>query len=259
MTPETNDAVRTWHDGHVAFVEIHRPPNNFFDRQTLSTLADQLEALGSDGQTRAVVLCSDGKHFCAGADLTGGAPVDDVRGAAAALYGHALRIFAQPLPMVAAVQGSAIGGGMGLALAADFRVVDVSSRFAANFSRLGFHQGFGLSVSLPRVVGVQHAADLLLSGRSVQGDEALAMGLCDQLADPGDQRSVATELAGRLAEAGPLAVRSIRATLRHGLVAQIEAAIEHELDEQVSLMATSDWREGIRASRDRRPPQFTGQ
>lgn len=258
MTAGTNAAVRTWHEGHVSFAELNRPPNNFFDEPTLGELAETFDALARDGRTRAVVLCSAGKHFCAGADLLGSSRVDDVRGAAQGLYAHARRILAQPLPVVAAVQGAAIGGGLGLALSADFRVAARAARFSANFSRLGFHPGFGLTVTLPRVVGAQHAADLLFSGRTVDAEGALAVGLCDDVVDTGRERGVAAALAGRIAEAAPLAVRSIRATLRQGLAAQLEAAIAHELDQQIALMKTEDWHEGIRASRDRRAPQFTG-
>ena len=258
MTEETSEAVRVWHEGHIAFVELRRPPHNYFDAAVLNDIAVELERLSTDDLSRAIVLCSEGKHFCAGANLTGSGKVDDIRGSSEVLYASALRVLAQPLPMVAAVQGAAIGGGLGLALAADFRVAGPAARFAANFSRLGFHPGFALSVTLPRLVGVQHATDLLLSGRTVNADEAVAIGLCDRAADEGAERAIAAEVAAQLAAAAPLAVRSIRATLRQGLVPQFAAAIAHELDEQITLMGTADWREGIRASRDRRSPAFTG-
>jgi enoyl-CoA hydratase/carnithine racemase len=161
---------------------------------------------------------------------------------------------------VAAVQGAAIGGGLGLALSADFRVATAASRFSANFARLGFHHGFALTVTLPAVVGRQAAADLLLTGRRVGGEEAFALGLCDRLAGDaeGDLMTDALAYAGELAGSGPLAVRAIRATLRLGLVDAARAAMEQECAEQLHLQGTADFAEGIRATAERRAPRFTG-
>ena len=242
-------------DAHgVALVEIHRPPDNFFDVDLIRQLADTLEELAS-GPCRAVVLASEGKHFCAGARL---APDGRSGSGASQLYVEGLRLFRQPLPVVAAVQGAAVGGGLGLALAADFRVATPGSRFTANFARLGFHHGFGLSVTLPRVIGPQAASLLLLTGRRINGEEALRVGLCDQVVAPEDLRTTAGDLAREIAEAAPLAVGAIRATLRRGLVDEVTRAVEHEQAEQARLMKTEDWREGVRAAQERRPAVFTG-
>jgi enoyl-CoA hydratase/carnithine racemase len=238
---------------HVAVVCLQRPPNNYFDATLVSDVASAYEALAGSGWCRAVVLASEGKHFCAGLDFSGSAGRD-----VAELYAHALRLFAAPLPVVAAVQGAAIGGGCGLALSADFRVASRSSRFSTNFSRLGFHQGFGLTVTLPAAVGAQAAADLLLTGRRVNGEEALRLGLCDRLASEGEVRSGAIDYANELAAAGPLAVRAIRGTLRRGLVEAAGLAMEHERVEQARLRETADFAEGVRAAAERREPRFAG-
>jgi enoyl-CoA hydratase/carnithine racemase len=238
---------------HIAVVCLHRPPNNFFDTALLTALADAYEELAASGDCRAVVLCSEGKHFCAGLDFAHNKEQD-----IAALYDNALRLFSAPLPVVAAVQGAAIGGGLGLALSADFRVATPSSRFSANFSRLGFHHGFGLTVTLPRVVGEQQAAHLLYSGRRVGGTEARELGLCDDLADEGDLLAAAVAFAGTITASGPLAVRSIRATLRQGLVDRLRLAMDHECAVQESLRGSLDFAEGIAATADRREPRFVG-
>ena len=240
-------------DGNVAEVELHRPPANYFDAGLLDGVVDAVDWAATTGG-RAVVLCSEGRHFCAGLDF--GATEKPGAEALSALYGTARRLIDGPLPLVAAVQGSAIGGGLGLALAADFRVAASSSRFSANFARLGFHQGFGISLTLPAAVGRQRALELLTTGRRIDGDEALAIGLIDALdADP---RAGAHALASELAGSAPLAVRSIRATLRADLVERFAAMVDHERTEQVRLMETADFSEGIAASRGRRPPEFTG-
>src|SRR5262249_43360333 len=153
---------------------------------------------------------------------------------------------------------AAIGGGLGLACAADFRVAGPGSRFAANFARLGFHHGFALSVTLPAIVGERAALDLLYTGRRVTGDEAARIGLCDRLVDHDEVRSAAHALAAEIAASAPLAVRSIRATMRGDLAERARAAMEHEAREQDRLRRTRDWVEGVRATTERRPPRFEG-
>ena len=243
------------HGDHVGVVCLHRPPNNYFDTALIEDVASAYEELGDASWCRAIVLASEGRHFCAGLDFGANAGQD-----IAALYRAALRLFAAPLPVVAAVQGAAIGGGCGLALSADFRVATSRSRFSANFARLGFHHGFALTVTLPATVGRQAAADLLLTGRRVDGADALGLGLCDRLAGDGDGELMEAALgyAGELAASGPLAVRSIRATLRQGLVEEARLAMEHECAEQLRLRDSADFAEGIRATAERREPRFTG-
>jgi enoyl-CoA hydratase/carnithine racemase len=240
-------------EDHVSLVCLHRPPHNFFDTALLGAVADAYEELAEGSSCRAIVLQSEGKNFCAGLDFADNKDQD-----IAALYRNALRVFAAPLPVVAAVQGAAIGGGLGLALSADFRFATPGSRFSANFSRLGFHHGFGLTVTLPRVVGEQRAADLLYSGRRLDGEEASAIGLCDELVGDENLIPAATAYARALAGAGPLAVRSIRATMRQGLVERLRLAMDHECAEQERLRSSADFAEGIAASGERREPRFTG-
>jgi enoyl-CoA hydratase/carnithine racemase len=240
----------------VATVELHRPPNNHFDLTLIASLADAFEAIDRDGECRAIVLCAEGKHFCAGADF--GGRRDGVTAGRRHLYEEAIRLFEARTPVVAAVQGAAIGGGLGLALAADFRVASPEARFSANFARLGFHHGFGLTVTLPAVVGQQHALDLLYTGRRLTGEEALRIGLCDRLAPGADLRASAHELAAEIAGSAPLAVRSIRETMRGDLAERVRAALVRERAEQERLNQTEDFREGVRATAERREARFTG-
>ncbi|MFE3828487.1 enoyl-CoA hydratase/isomerase family protein [Streptomyces sp. NPDC059092] len=235
----------------VVLLEMLRPPNNFFDEALLTDVADALQSADDDESVSCVVLCSEGKHFCAGADLRGVGLAGTRR-----VYRQAYRIFSCRKPVVAAVQGAAIGGGLGLAMAADFRVAAPGARMAANFARLGFHQGFGLTVTLPRALGHQRALDLLYTGRSVRGEEAVELGLCDRVAE--DPRAVAIEFAAQIAASAPLSVPAIRATMRRGMVARISAALDDELNAQAALMDTADFAEGVAASVEKRTPRFTG-
>jgi enoyl-CoA hydratase/carnithine racemase len=246
------DVEVTVGEDFVAQAEILRPPNNFFDRDLILSLADVMEAADADDRCRVVLLCSAGKHFCAGANLNrGAAEVPPTH-----LYDEAVRLFATRTPVVAAVQGAAIGGGLGLALMADFRVAAPEARFAANFARLGFHHGFGLTVTLPNVVGQQRALELLYTGRRVAGEEALAIGLCDRLVPIDELRRAALELAREIAISAPLAVESIRQTMRGGLALQIRQATDREKAEQDRLRKTADFKEGVAAMTERRPPNF---
>ncbi len=241
-------------DDLVATVELHRPPNNHFDMALVRSLADAFEALDEDPACRAIVLCSEGRHFCAGADLS----PDGMDTGPRHLYEEAVRLFATRTPFVAAVQGAAIGGGLGLAMAADFRVASPEARFSANFSRLGFHHGFGLTVTLPAAIGQQHALDLLYTGRRVAGEEAFRIGLCDRLTPAEQLRAEARALAAEIAASAPLAVRSIRETMRGDLADRARVALVRELAEQQRLNQTEDFREGVRSTAERRLARFTG-
>jgi enoyl-CoA hydratase/carnithine racemase len=245
------DEVTVEIDAGVAVVEMHRPPANFFDEALLAELADAVAALDEQVEVRSIVLCSEGRHFCAGADLRG-MRADGIR----RVYRQAFRLFTGRQPIVAAVQGSAVGGGLGLAMAADFRVAAPNARLTANFARLGFHQGFGLSVTLPKAVGQQRALDMLYTGRDVSGEEGARTGLCDQVSD--DPRAAAIEFARLLAESAPLSVAAIRSTMRGELASQVRAALDVEAAAQSALLDTIDFREGVDAAVHRRPPTFVG-
>lgn len=257
MSDAAETPAVTWSPGenYVATIELRRPPNNFFSMDLIEGVADALFAIDDDPDSRAVVLGAEGKHFCAGADFSGGGrnyTTED-------LYGAAVRVFRAKTPVVAAVQGAAIGGGLGLALSADFRVAAPEARFSANFARLGFHQGFGLSETLPALVGQQKAAELLYTGRRINGEEAAAIGMADYLVPLDQVRSKAIELAAEIAASAPLAVRSIRQTLRGDLADRVKAATDHEGREQNVLRKTADFAEGTKAMGERRTPNFTGQ
>jgi enoyl-CoA hydratase/carnithine racemase len=253
--------------GHVALVEIRRPPNNFFDVALIQEIATAFEALDEDADCRAVVLAAQGKAFCAGANFGDGSTLDDdgqrssdLKRAAAVqhLYIEGNRLFRTKKPIVAAVHGAAVGGGLGLAMVADFRVTCPEARFVANFTRLGFHPGFGLTVTLPAAIGPTKAALMLYTSRRVPGDEAHAMGLADVLVPQEEVRAAALKLAAEIAENSPLGLIATRATLRGDIADRVLKATEHELKEQTRLRKTDDFKEGVKAVAERRRPNFTG-
>jgi enoyl-CoA hydratase/carnithine racemase len=250
-------------DGLVATVEMRRPPHNFFDSELVAEIGDAFERLDADPACRAIVFAAEGRSFCAGADFsrrmeTGTVGEATRSSAGRHLYKEAARLFRTAKPIVAAVHGAAVGGGLGLALVADFRVTCQEARFSANFNRLGFHPGFGLTATLPRLVGSQRAALLFYTGRRIPGDEAVRIGLADLLVPQPEVRGAAAALALEIAQSAPLAVVSTRETMRRGLVDAVEAATERELVEQDWLRRTEDFKEGVKAMGERRLPDFHG-
>lgn len=253
--------------GHVALVEIRRPPHNFFDVALIQEIATALEALDENMDCRAIVLAAQGKSFCAGANFGDGSTLDKAgqrpgelnrEAAVQHLYLEGNRLFRTKKPIVAAVHGAAVGGGLGLAMVADFRVACPETRFAANFTRLGFHPGFGLTVTLPLAIGARNAAMMFYTSRRVTGEEARAMGLADVLVPQDQVREAALKLAAEIAENAPLALVSTRATMRGDLADRVLKATEHELVEQTRLRKTEDFKEGVKATAERRLPNFTG-
>ena len=251
--------------GHVALVEIRRPPNNFFDIPLIQEIAGAFESFDDDIDIRAVVLAAQGKAFCAGANFGDGSTLDaqgrrpnEPGPGVAPLYVEGNRLFRTKKPIIAAVHGAAVGGGLGLAMVADFRVTCPEARFCANFTRLGFHPGFGLTVTLPAVIGETKAALMFYTSRRVTGEEAYAMGLADVLVPQREVRDAAIKLAGEISENSPLGLIAARTTMRGDIADRVRKATDHELEEQTRLRETEDFKEGVKAVFERRRPNFKG-
>lgn len=242
--------------GHVGLIELQEPPHNFLKAEQIQEIADALEAFDANMDIRCVVLAAEGRSFCAGANFGGGG--DAMVNSPQELYKQAARLCAVSIPFIAAVQGPAIGGGLGLAMTATMRVTCPEARFSANFVKLAIHQGFGLSVTLPELIGPSRAAQVLLSGKRYTGEEAVEIGMADICVPADKLRDTAFEYAEEIATGAPLAIRAINATLRKGLADRVRAATEHEASEQNRLFQTNDAKEGVAAVGDRRPGNFTG-
>lgn len=256
-----HERIETRRHGHVGEVVFANPPFNHATVGLLRGIVAALREFDADPAVRAVVLASDGKPFCAGADLA--APAGGGVGGSGAdplgeFYGLAVEVFRIRKPWVAAVQGAAVGAGLGLAIAADFRVAAPEARFAANFTALGFHPGFALSHTLPRLVGPQRAHLMMMTSRRIKAEDGLSWGLVDEVVPLAELRPAAHRLAAEIAANAPLALAATRRTLRAGLAEAAETALRHEHATQLALQKTEDYVEGVRAVFERRPASFKG-
>lgn len=252
--------LSTGRNDHVGEIRFSKPPFNYACPDLLGKIADAIDTMEADDSVRCILLSSEGKSFCAGADLAGDSSLTSGDGmeSIARLYAQALRLFRRKKPVVSAIQGAAIGAGLGLALATDFRVASPAARFSANFVRLGFHPGFALTHSLPLLVGQQKAAWMMLSATRVKPDEALSWGLIDRISGPDDVLDQARAMAAEIAGNGPLALAAVHRTLRMGKAEAAEAALRHEHAQQAALKPTADYAEGVASVFERREANFTG-
>lgn len=261
MSKKYGDVEVTDLGGYVTQVEIRRGPNNFFDYDLIHDLADVFEDLDQDNKCRVSVLVSEGKHFCAGADFGGESDrkSSSDKEPRPHIYTEAVRLFTNRKQVVAGIQGAAVGGGFGLAMFPDFRIGCPEARFTTNFVKLGFVPGFGLTHTLPRIVGQQVTQDLFFTGRRLDGEEAKQLGIIDRLA-PGaaEVREATIDFARQIAENAPLALMSAREFIRGDLADQVREATSKELGEQNRLQKTNDWKEGVKAVAERRAGNFSG-
>jgi enoyl-CoA hydratase/carnithine racemase len=242
--------------GHVAVVEIQRGPNNYFDYCLIDDLATAYESLDKESEVRAIVLCSQGKNFCAGGDFRNTTRDEVAVINVGDLYTQAVRLFRTNKPVIAAIQGAAVGGGLGLACSADFRFAAPATRFCANFSKLAMHAGFGLSHTLPRLIGNQKSQLMFYTGRRIPGEQAFEWGLADQLCAQDSLRDEAIKFAAEIAAGAPIAIESMRLTARHGLADAVRLATLREQVEQGKHMQTQDHVEGVLSVNERREPVF---
>ncbi len=248
---------------HVAVLTFDEPGRkNAMTPQLGDALAARVEELRRRSEVRAVILAGAGGTFSAGGDLTMLAALrqlstDDARLHMLAFYARYLSVTQLEVPVIAAVEGAAMGAGLCVALACDLCVVDRDAKLGFNFTQLGLHPGMGATYLVPRRVGAQRAAELLFSGRRFDGRHALELGLALEACAAGEVLPRARELARQVASSAPLAVRGLKRALGVDQ-AGLARALEHEAGEQALGYATADLAEGLRAAAERRPPVFSG-
>ena len=225
-----------------------------------ATLMSQLRA---DHEVRCVVVTGAGSAFCSGGDVSwiGSEPeatVDALRSRMLPFYRSWLTVRDLEVPTIAAINGAAIGAGLVLALACDLRYAAAGARLAVPFTSLGMHPGMATTWLLPEVVGLPVARDLLLTGRSVTGEEAVTLGLVNAAMPREELLDKALEVADGIARNAPIATRLTKIALAGGGHANYDAALQWEALAQPLTLATRDLHEGLTALRERRPPSFEG-
>jgi len=219
------------------------------------------EGLARDPDARAVVLTGAGeKAFCAGADLKerDGMTDEAWRAQHVVFEQAAARILRCPIPVIAAVEGAALGGGFELALLADFIVAGATAVFGMPETTLGIFPGAGGTQLLPRVVGAPLAKELIFTGRRLAAEEARAAGLVNHVVPTGQARAKATEIAATIADNGPVAVRQAKKAIAYGTETDLETAMVLAIEAYNATVVTEDRLEGVRAFNEKRRPRFKG-
>jgi enoyl-CoA hydratase/carnithine racemase len=254
-----SDPVRVDRDGAVAVLTIDHPPANAVSRAVIAGLREAVAAIGGEGSgVRAAILTGQGgKFFAAGADITEFPTVGEENIAA----GQALTLEMEqcPVPLIAAVNGIALGGGCELAMACDLRIAAANARFGQPEINLGIIPGWGGTQRLPRLIGLSRALPLLLTGDPIDAATALNLGLVSAVVEPGELLDAARALAATIATKAPLAVRATKRAVHQGLDAATTAeALAVERREFTEVFGSADAGEGVAAFLAKRAPEWRG-
>jgi 2-(1,2-epoxy-1,2-dihydrophenyl)acetyl-CoA isomerase len=256
-----NDLVRVEALGDISVVTLNNPKTrNALSRDLLLLLADKLESLRTDTSCRAVVLTGADGHFCSGGDVSGMAaerPLPVGRERMVIAHRVVRLIVEMGKPVVAAVEGFAAGAGFSLAMAADCVVASGSAKFVSSFAKVSLLPDLGLMWTLPQRVGLAQAKRLLMSARVVAAEEALRLGVADELCEAGQAVQRAREVAAELAAHAPISVALLKAAYARG-INTLGDALAYEMDNQAALYLTQDHREAVSAFMEKRPPVFRG-
>lgn len=253
-------ARKTEEDG-VELLVLRHPPVNALSTGVVRALADQLTAIEGDAASRAVILTGEGQYFSAGADVKEMAAMDLSTAPAVVAKGHETfgRLEMLRVPVVAAINGLAVGGGLELALACDLRIAGESAKFGAPETKIGLIPAYGGTQRLPRLVGVAKAKELIFTGTMIPASEALRIGLVNKTVPAGQELRAARDLAHTIAQNAPRAVQAAKRAIQHGRERPLAEglALEAELF-RTEVLPSSDLPEGLAAFVERRPPKFTG-
>jgi enoyl-CoA hydratase/carnithine racemase len=249
-------------EGHIARITFNRPDNrNSMDEETLPAFRDAVSQTGKNPDLRCLIITGSGDTFCAGADFKSGLFDQDGRLPHQILmdaYGPFLEVGRLQIPVIAAMNGHAVGGGFGLTLMCDIRIANRASKYGANFARLGLHSGMAVSYVLPMMVGLPRASELLFTGRLITGQEAAEIGLANYAVSGDAVMEKARALAEEISACAPVAVKMIKQAIRRGIRWDPYDAAEIDTLYQSRTFEMGDAKEGIGALLEGREPVFKG-
>lgn len=259
-----SDAVLIERDGGVVTLTLNRPEiRNAMDPELTEAFSAAVSGIRDDASVRAVIVTGTGAAFCAGGDLSWiepgpGADVVAIRAKMRAFYPRFLQVRDLDVPVIAAINGAAVGAGLCLAMACDIRVASDAARLSAPFTKLGMHPGMAATYLLTRLVGTARAAELLFTSASVSAEGAERIGLVNRVVTPDQVLPVAREIAAQIAANAPIPTGMTKRAIYLAERADMETMLEYEGLAQPITMGTSDLLEGLAAFREKRPPDFTG-
>jgi enoyl-CoA hydratase/carnithine racemase len=246
-------------EGPTGLITLNRPPANAISEPLMRELDTALSGFEGDEDVRAVILTGAGDRiFCAGADLGSAFAGGDAESFVRFGSGVVRRIERFPKPIIAAMNGHALGGGCEIAMACHFRLLKEGARMGQTESNLGIIPGYGGTQRLPRLIGRTKALELLILGTQIPAEQCLALGLVNRLCKEGETLAEARALAGQLARRPPVATRLIIQAVDEGLEAPIDRALDIEIRAFLKSLGTEDAAEGIQAFFAKREPHFKG-
>ncbi|MBU2648652.1 enoyl-CoA hydratase/isomerase family protein [bacterium] len=251
-------------DGHIGILTLNQPDSmNALSPRLSAELADCVDRIPDEKNLRVVIFTGAGKAFSAGGDMDSFLLRSIARqenGGAGDLFSNSMsrRFLKIEIPVIAAINGAAIGGGFTLALTCDLRIAAESARFGAVFARVGLSPEYGSSYLLSRIIGLTKASELVLTARIFDAGEALDIGLLNEVTTPDNLLPRARELAGQIAALPPVAIRMAKRTLRHGLESTLSQALDYEELAETHCFSTLDHQEAVRSFLEKRTPEFQG-
>ena len=251
-------------EGSVGILTLNQPDTmNAMSPQLNAELADCVDQIPKESDLRAVIFTGSGKAFSAGGDLDSFLTSSEARQAAGGadnLFSNDMsrRFLNIEIPVIAAINGAAVGGGFTLSLTCDLRVASEEARFGAVFARVGLSPEYGSSYLLSRIVGITKASELVLTARIFDAREALEIGLVNDVVAPDNLMMRARDFAKQIAALPPVAIRMAKRTLRHGLESTLSQALDYEEMAETHCFSTLDHQEAVRSFLEKRPPKFQG-
>lgn len=255
------DIILVQKDGPVAKIVINRPQKrNALSLDAYRLLNQAVDRIADDNTVRVVVITGTGKSFCAGADLdellVASEKVEAVRARSLVTHRFLGKLASLPLPVVAAINGDAVGGGASLALACDLRFAARSARLGITHMRVGVTPEMGITYFLPRLVGTARACELCFLSPILTADEAMSLGLVNRVVEDDQLEAAVSEVAGRLAATPAITMALTKKAIYRGTTSELEVVLEEDINNLCACLPSSDCREGLRAFLEKRRPQF---